>query len=226
MLTTPLCVTRPPLSGHLRLTGTPARALAGHDLAPQKQLAAPDAPRFPALQPSREARQASRAVLAHGLRLLHILRRLGEEQLRVLRARKIQARWVRGGGEVRHRPVYHLEPRRFVASDGGHPPLHRCHPLSLAGPSCRPCDCSPSLGPRPYIAKATDPVCGSAASRGVPAGWLGRFSIWRRTRCALAEDGDTGHLDVVIRLLELRHHGGLRGRNDEDSLGSDRNDPA
>src|ERR1700761_4507078 len=51
------------------------------------------------------------------------------------------------------------------------------------------------------MTKATDPVCGSAASRGVlTAGWLSRFPIWRRTRCALAGDENTGHLDVVIRL--------------------------
>ena len=91
-------------------------------------------------------------------------------------------------------------------------------PSPLAtGPSCAHGDFSPYLGPRPYIAKATDPVCGSAASRGIlAAGWLGRFPIWRRTRCALADNENAGH--VVIRLLGLRHNSSLRSRGNQGSL--------
>ena len=33
--------------------------------------------------------------------------------------------------------VGRLEPRCAHPADGGIAPLHRCHPLSLAGPSCR-----------------------------------------------------------------------------------------
>jgi hypothetical protein len=60
-------------------------------------------------------------------------------------------------------------------------------------------------------------VCGSAASRGIlAAGWLGRFPIWRRTRCTLAEDENAGH--VVVRLLELRHSSSLRSRGNQGRL--------
>src|ERR1700729_4451084 len=67
------------------------------------------------------------------------------------------------------------------------------------------------------MVKATDPVCGSAASRGIlAAGWLGRFPIWRRTHCAFATDENAGHLDVVIRLPDLRHGSGQRSQDGLD----------
>ena len=58
-----------------------------HDRAAHQQLAAPDAPGLPALQ---RAGQAGQPGPAHRLRLLHVVRRLGEEQLRILRARQDQ----------------------------------------------------------------------------------------------------------------------------------------
>src|SRR3984957_20241244 len=187
--------------GYFGLARTSARPLARYDRAPHEQFSAPDAPGLPAIECSRQAGDPGPALPAHRLRLLHVLWRLGEEQLRILRARKIQTYRERGSGNFirscRHELIRHtdlagladvsdldlpdvlllpyrraerLEPRRVPASDGGSAPLHRCHPLSLTGPSCRPCDFSPVLGPRPLIAKAADPVFGSAASRGCAPG--------------------------------------------------------
>src|ERR1700730_18209004 len=68
------------------------------------------------------------------------------------------------------------------------------------------------------IAKAADPVCGSAASRGLRPVFLDRFPIWRRTRCAFANGVNAGHVVVVIELPELRRAGGLRDREGQDGL--------
>jgi hypothetical protein len=69
------------LRGYLVLAGTTARTLAGDHHSCLEQLSAPDAPGLPALQGAGEALGADRAVQAEGLGNLHVLRRLGEEQL-------------------------------------------------------------------------------------------------------------------------------------------------
>src|SRR5215469_12064887 len=84
--------------------------------------------------------------------------------------------------------------------------------------------CSWDLGL--FIAKAADPVCGSAASRGFWPVFLDRFPIWRRTRCAFANGVNAGHVVVVIRLPELRLGGGLRDRDGQnDPVPDARNRP-
>ena len=83
--------------GHPGLARTSARTLARHDRAAQQQLAAPDTPGLPARERTGQAVDPGPASPAHGLRQLHILRRFGEEQLRVLRARKIESYRERGG---------------------------------------------------------------------------------------------------------------------------------
>src|SRR6202046_5834901 len=92
-----LCVR---LRGYFGLARTSARPLARHDRAPHEQLSAPDAPGLPALERPRQAGDPGPALPATRLRLLHVLRRLGEEQLRILRARKIQAGRERGSGNL------------------------------------------------------------------------------------------------------------------------------
>src|ERR1700729_2068704 len=68
---------------YLGLPRPAARALAGHDLAPQEELAAPDAPGLIPLDRTGQAGQPARAGPAERLRVLHVIRGLGEEQLRV-----------------------------------------------------------------------------------------------------------------------------------------------
>src|SRR5580704_1994301 len=147
------------LRRHLGLAWTPPWALARYDRASQQQLAAPDAPWLTALERTAQAGQPGLAAPAHGLGGLHILRRFREEQLRVFRARKIQADRERASRLGQHEladrrlnlvdylPDVWLLPRRDGSGrlkprcarlpDGGIAPMHRCHPLSLAGPSCR-----------------------------------------------------------------------------------------
>src|ERR1700760_2469222 len=79
----------------VRLAGTAARPLAGHDRAAQQQLAAPDSPRLTPLEGALESGRADPAVLAERLGRLHVGGCLGEKQLRVVRARQGGAR--RGG---------------------------------------------------------------------------------------------------------------------------------
>src|SRR6185437_8271412 len=141
--------------GHFGLARTSAGALARHDRAAHQQLAAPDTPGLPALERTGQAGQPGLTAPAHRLGRLHVLGRLGEVQLRVFRAREVESSRERGGraGDLddsdlieylpdvwllpyRQRPG-RLEPRRVRLVDGGIAPLHRCHPLSLAGPSCR-----------------------------------------------------------------------------------------
>ncbi|GAA2929228.1 hypothetical protein GCM10020221_26290 [Streptomyces thioluteus] len=61
-------------------------ALAGHDDALDEELAAPDAPRLATVLGAGEAGLAQRAGLAERLGVLHVRRRLGEEDLRVVAA--------------------------------------------------------------------------------------------------------------------------------------------
>src|SRR5580704_18630212 len=124
MLITPLCASRARLAarpypvhwcrlrGYFGLARTSARPLARHDRAPHEQLSAPDAPGLPALECPRQAGDTRPAIPAHRLRRLHVLRRLGEEQLWVLRARKIQAHRECGacrkfGGSTHFRADHH-----------------------------------------------------------------------------------------------------------------------
>src|SRR5580704_12445320 len=101
------------LRGDIGLDRTAASTLMRHDRAADQQLAAPDTPGLAALERAGQARDPGPASPAHRLRPLHILRRLGEEQLRILPAGKIKSK-----------------PRRVYPADGGSTPLHRCHPLS------------------------------------------------------------------------------------------------
>jgi hypothetical protein len=78
------------LGSHVRLAGPAPRSLARHDRAPQEELAAPDAPGLPPLQRSGEAGGPRRALPAQSLGRLHLIRRLGEEQLRVIRAGQVR----------------------------------------------------------------------------------------------------------------------------------------
>src|SRR4029077_4786221 len=87
----------PVLRGHFGLARTPTWALPRHDRAADQQLATPDTPGLPALERTGQAGQPGLTAPAHRLGGLHVLGRLGEEQLRVLRARKIQAHRERGG---------------------------------------------------------------------------------------------------------------------------------
>src|SRR5690349_16143509 len=81
----------PVLRGHFGLARTPTRALARHDRAADQQLATPDTPGLPALERTGQAGQPGLTAPAHRLGGLHVLGRLGEELLRVLRVRKILA---------------------------------------------------------------------------------------------------------------------------------------
>ena len=107
------------LRGHVGLARTPARTLMRHDRAGHQQLAAPDTRGLPALKRACQAGDPGPASPAHGLRLLHILRRLCEEQLRVLPAGKIKSRRQRGP-----RPGHHQLVRHAGLADGlpGHLP--------------------------------------------------------------------------------------------------------
>src|SRR6266567_578628 len=95
-----------------------------------------------------------------------------------------------------------LEPRCARPADGGIAPLHRCHPLSLAGPSCRHAISRPSGDLGLQITRPRT-LCAGPRPRGEfwPA-WLDRFSSSRWTRCALASGGDAGHVVVDIRLAK------------------------
>src|SRR3954468_24533010 len=87
------------LRGDLVLAGTATRTLAGHDDALDEELSAPHTPRLATLEGAVEAECADRAVDTESLRELHVARRLGEPQLRVVHpARK--ARLVHPAGRV------------------------------------------------------------------------------------------------------------------------------
>ena len=73
----------------------------------------PTRPRAPCAPPlCWRGRPAWPGIPGHRLRLLHVPRRLSEEQLGILRARQIQA-----------------QPRGVLPPDSGINPLHRCHHL-------------------------------------------------------------------------------------------------
>src|SRR5690349_2258560 len=74
----------PGLRGHLVLAGTTTRTLAGDDDALDEELSTPHAPRLATLEGPVQAERADRAVDAQGLGVLHVARRLGEPQLRVV----------------------------------------------------------------------------------------------------------------------------------------------
>src|SRR2546423_9970258 len=76
--------------GDLRLAGPATRTLAGHDDTLDDELATPHAPRLAPLESAREALGTDGAGGAQRLGELDISRRLGEEELRVVRpARKL-----------------------------------------------------------------------------------------------------------------------------------------
>ena len=68
-----------------RLTRPAARPLTGDDDALQDELAAPHSPRLVPLESAGKALRPDRAVEAQRLRVLDVVGRLGEEQLRVVR---------------------------------------------------------------------------------------------------------------------------------------------
>ena len=78
------------LGSHVRLAWASPRPLARHDRAAQEELAAPDSPELPPLQRSGEAGGPRRALPAESLGRLHVIRRLGEEQLRVICAGQVR----------------------------------------------------------------------------------------------------------------------------------------
>src|SRR5580693_9448894 len=84
------------LGGHVDLAGASAGTLARDDHAGDQQFTAPDTPRLSAPERPGQAGHPDPAALAQGFGLLYILRRLGEEQLRVLAAGKIRAHQERG----------------------------------------------------------------------------------------------------------------------------------
>src|ERR1700759_5654175 len=98
------------------LRGPATRTLVRHDRAAHQQLAAPDSPWLPAAERARQAGDPGPAAPAQSLRLLHILRRFGEEQLRCLETWEIPPRRERGSRAVDHNLIGY----RSVA------PLHRC----------------------------------------------------------------------------------------------------
>lgn len=68
------------------LARPPARAFAGDDRPVDEELAAPDSPRFAALERPVEAGDPQRAVTTQCLGPLHLLRSLGEPEFTVVRA--------------------------------------------------------------------------------------------------------------------------------------------
>src|SRR5437870_5562318 len=72
---------RPGLSRYIGLGWTSSRPLAGHDRAAQEELATPHPPRLLALQGAGEAGDPRRALQAHGLGCLDVLRGFCEEQI-------------------------------------------------------------------------------------------------------------------------------------------------
>src|SRR5215831_19068838 len=133
------------------LARTATRALTRDDRAAQEQFPAPDAPRLAPLECAFKAADPCPAALAERLGRLHVRWSLGEKQFRVFRAGKVQATRHADGEERRDTDSVHdrvllnhadclepglscLEPRRACRARGGIGPLHRCHPLSLAGP--------------------------------------------------------------------------------------------
>src|SRR4051812_39513566 len=87
------------LRGQLVLAGAATRALAGDDDSLDEELSTPHAPWLAALESTNEAERAHRAVDAQGLGVLHIARRLGEPELRVVHPAR-QARLVHLAGLV------------------------------------------------------------------------------------------------------------------------------
>jgi len=162
----------PGLRGPLRsYEDDPAWApFRGTDRAAHSTLPPPQTPRAPCARAHRSGRPAwPCSPPAHRLGGLHVLGRLGEEQLRVLRARKIQPTgsavaepatatiadlieylpdvWLLQ--RVRYRSG-RLEPRCARPADGGIAPTDiGAITLSLAGPSCRHAIFSPVCGPMP-----------------------------------------------------------------------------
>jgi hypothetical protein len=83
-------ICRPRLGSHVRLARASPRSFARHDRAAQEQFAPPDSPGLPPLQRSGEAGGPRRALPAQGLGQLHVIRRLGEVQLRVICAGQVR----------------------------------------------------------------------------------------------------------------------------------------
>jgi hypothetical protein len=100
------------------LPGPSAWPLAWHDLATKEQLAAPDSPGLPALERTSEARHPRWAAPAQVLSALHVLWRLGEEQVRVVRAWQHAASGYPGD---RHRDADVLPGRRDSHAWSGRP---------------------------------------------------------------------------------------------------------
>src|SRR3954447_15019986 len=70
--------------GDVVLAGTSAGTLAGDDDSCDEELSAPHAPRLAPLERTRQTLHADGTSAAQGLGELHVARRLGEEELRVL----------------------------------------------------------------------------------------------------------------------------------------------
>jgi len=114
----------PWLGSHVRLARTSPRSLARHDRAAQEELAAPDSPGLPPLPCSGEAGGPRGALPAESLGRLYVIRRLGEEQLRVICAGQVSI-------EARDRQQ-RCESRRWQAAVV----LARSGPVIVVGPAC------------------------------------------------------------------------------------------
>ena len=112
------------LDSHIRLAWPSPRSLARHDCAAQEELAAPDSPRLPPLPCSGQAGGPPRALPAQSLGRLHVIRQLGEEQPRFIRAGQVRTE-ARNWQQRR-------EPRRWRAAVL----LARPAPVTLAWPAC------------------------------------------------------------------------------------------
>ena len=234
-----------PLRRDLGLAGPSTGALTRHDRAAHQQLAAPYAPRFPALKRAGQAGNPSPAATAHGLRLLHIPGRFGEEQFRFLGARKVKPTgsvaatnwpatlisvsatcltsglaWTGTDLDASSNPVASVSPTVASRHCIGVIPSHSTVWLSSSRSLARLGDLGLEItGPRTRVRVR--------GLKSVPAG-LSRPAIfsWRsldRTRCASAIGDDAGHVEELL-LVEICRNGqrrsGRRPRVRDQASGS------
>jgi hypothetical protein len=194
----------------------PSRPLARHHRAAQDEFATPYAPRFLALQGTREAGDPRCTPPAHGLGCLHVLGGLSEEQVWILGARQhgpgTRYRHEGPGRHGRSHPLrrragralaspgspyawygLRFQPRRARCNGGGGGPVH-VDPL-ISRRSCRS-GLRRSREPDKYLRPRTR--FGSAAFWGSRPVFLDRIPSRMRTRLAAADGGDTGHFLVLL----------------------------
>jgi hypothetical protein len=105
-------------SGCNFLTWPTARTLARHHSALHEELGSPDSPGLPTLQSCCQACITDWAVRAHGLGHLHVVRRIGEEKLRVdLQTRNLQLPSQCLGKHLFERAGEHLRHPQVTSSE-------------------------------------------------------------------------------------------------------------